>query len=194
MFPDPRITSPIRTRVAAMLPWIFVAGVAIATTLPWRQWTFGRSGGHYGWGETIERPWPDAASEILWGEAGNSSIRHAVEVLRTIDGDTFLARVHLKSDLAIVTRVRLRGIDAPELKAACAREFQMAKAATDALRALLDEGSVTIFNVGPDKYFGRVDADAATGRTQNISSALLASGRVRRYDGGRRDGWCGSRG
>ena len=37
----------------------------------------------------------------------------------------------------------------------------MAEAATGALRALLGEGGVTIFNIGPDKYAGRVVADAA---------------------------------
>ena len=32
----------------------------------------------------------------------------------------------------------------------------MAEAATGALRALLGEGDVRIFNIGPDKYAGRV--------------------------------------
>ena len=41
----------------------------------------------------------------------------------------------------------------------------MAKAATAALRALLGEGDVRIFNIGPDKYAGRVVADVATRRT-----------------------------
>ena len=39
--------------------------------------------------------------------------------IRTIDGDTFEARVHLEPGLDLNTRVRLRGIDAPELKASC---------------------------------------------------------------------------
>jgi hypothetical protein len=34
--------------------------------------------------------------------------------------------------------VRLRGIDAPEMKAACAEEYRMAQAAGDALRALAE--------------------------------------------------------
>ena len=89
-------------------------------------------------------------------------MRHPVDVIRTIDGDTFEARVHLSPGLDLTTRVRLRGIDAPELKASCPQELQMAEAATDALRALLGEGEVTISNIGPDKYNGRVDADVAT--------------------------------
>ena len=50
----------------------------------------------------------------------------------------------------------------------------MAEAATGALRALLGEGDVTIFNIGPDKYAGRVVADVATRRTGNVSTAMLA--------------------
>ena len=39
----------------------------------------------------------------------------------------------------------------------------MAEASTGALRAMLAEGGVMIFNIGPDKYAGRVVADVATG-------------------------------
>ena len=64
-----------------------------------------------------------------------------------------------------------------------------AEAASDALRNLLGQGGVTIFNLGQDKY-GRVLADVATRRTANVSAALLAGGFVRSYNGGHRDGWC----
>jgi endonuclease YncB( thermonuclease family) len=68
----------------------------------------------------------------------------------------------------------LRGVDAPELKASCPQELQMAEAAGEALRNLLGEGEVTIYNIGPDKYNGRVVADIATRRTDNVSAALVA--------------------
>ena len=136
---------------------------------------------------------PPRESDGIWKRAGNPSVRHPVDVIRTIDGDTFEARVHLWPGLDVMTRVRLRGIDAPELKAHCEKEFRMAEAASDALQNLLAEGEVTIFNIGPDKYQGRVDADVATRRTPNLSNALLAGGFARAYDGGHRSGWCGSR-
>ena len=179
--------SPDRTRwrrwFAAALPWLFVMAVAAGTTLPVRDWVRGV------W------PHPPATqaerdAETIWRQAGNTDLQHPVDVIRTIDGDTFLARVHLSPGLDLTTRVRLRGIDAPELKASCAEELQMAEAATDALRALLGEGGVRISHIGPDKYGGRVLADAATIRTQNVSAAMLASGHARRYDGGHRSGWC----
>ena len=115
---------------------------------------------------------------------------HSAEVVRVIDGDTFEARVHLWPGLDITTRVRLRGIDAPEFKARCTEERVKAEAARDALRAILDQGEVGISRVMLDKYGGRVVADASTRATPNVSSALLSVGAARRYSGGHRDGWC----
>jgi endonuclease YncB( thermonuclease family) len=166
---------------------VFVLGVAAGTMLPVRRW--------------VHLPVPHSANglpgqdpEIIWRRAGNPDVRHPVDVIRTIDGDTFEARVNVGPGLDLTTRVRLRGIDAPELKAACPQELQMAEAAGDALRGLLGEGEVTIFNIGPDKYQGRVVADVATRRTGNVSAALLAAGHARSYTGGRRGGWCANAG
>ena len=47
---------------------------------------------------------------------------HPAEILRVIDGDTFEARVRVWPGLDITTKVRLRGIDAPELRAHCEGE------------------------------------------------------------------------
>jgi endonuclease YncB( thermonuclease family) len=154
--------------------------VAGAAMLPIRQW--------------LHLPyWNDRRSqefETIWRQAGDLNRHHPVEVIRTIDGDTFEARVHLASGQEVTTRVRLRGIDAPELKAACPQELQMAEAATGALRDVLGQGEVAIYNIGPDKYDGRVVADVATGRTGNVSAALISAGHVRGYNGGHRNGWC----
>src|SRR5437870_757082 len=87
---------------------------------------------------------------------------YAAEVLRVLDGDTFEARVHVWPGIDITTKVRLRGIDAPELKARCPDERVKAEAARDALGQMLVEGEVTVLRVGLDKYGGRVLADAAT--------------------------------
>lgn len=172
---------------------IFALGVATGSLLPWSG--ISRH-------QNASAPRADTASTAradgsapratVWGRAGNSDVRHPVEVIRAIDGDTFEARVHLWPGLDMTTRVRLRGIDAPELKAGCPQELDMARTASDALDAMLAQGEVTIFNIGPDKYNGRVVADAATKQTPNVSAALLASGYARSYGGGRRSGWCAS--
>jgi micrococcal nuclease len=161
---------------------VFVLGVAAGTMLPMRRWT------HWPIPHSADRQLQD--NDAIWRRAGNPDVRHPVDVIRTIDGDTFEARVHLSPGLDITTRIRLRGIDAPELKAACPQELQMAEAASDALRDSLSQGDVAIYNIGPDKYYGPVVADVATKRTANLSAALLAAGHARSYNGGRRSGWC----
>lgn len=167
---------PTGRRASAVLPWIFVAAVLAAGALPIRHWLH----------------WNDRSSqefETLWRPLGDLRQHRSVEVIRAIDGDTFEARVRLPAQ-EVTTRIRLRGIDAPELKAGCAEELQMAEAATAALRDLLRQGEVAIYNIGPDKYAGRIVADVATKRVGNVSAALITTGHVRAYNGGHRNGWC----
>ena len=115
---------------------------------------------------------------------------YSAEVVRIIDGDTFVARVRESPGHDFETRVRLRNIDAAELHARCSRELRLALAARAALQRLLADGSVTLSHVGPDKYPGRIDANVATNSTADISAAMLSGGFARRYDGGRRGSWC----
>ncbi|HVV60959.1 MAG TPA: thermonuclease family protein [Pseudolabrys sp.] len=120
-----------------------------------------------------------------------SNAGHPADVLRVIDGDTFEARVHVWPGMEITTRVRLRGIDAPEIHARCEDEREKAVAAREALAQILSEGAVGITQVGQDKYGGRVDATVSTARTRDVSAAMLDGGFARRYSGGRRGSWCG---
>jgi endonuclease YncB( thermonuclease family) len=173
--------SPFGRRFSGLVPWMFVMAIVVAVVLAFRH---GK-----GW------PVPQAAddrtqdAEIILQRSGNPGDRLQVDVVRTIDGDTFLARVHQREGRDLLARVRLRGIDAPEMKASCRDELDKAEAATDALRNLLGQGGVTIYNLGSEKY-GRVLADVATRRTANVSAAMLAGGYARSYNGGHRDGWC----
>ncbi len=176
----------LRSRAAAILPWIFVLGVAAGSMLPlgkWAAWLGPLTKSQ----EQLQR---EHDSETIWRRAGNSATRHPASVIRTVDGDTFDARVSVWPGMELTTRVRLRGIDAPEIKASCESEFQKAEAASRALRNLLNEGEVAVYNIGPDKYGERVVADVSTKRTPNVSSALVAAGHARVYTSGRRGSWC----
>jgi endonuclease YncB( thermonuclease family) len=136
---------------------------------------------------------PPAPADTRLALASRASARggtHPADVLRVIDGDTFEARVHVWPGLDITTKVRLRGIDAPELRARCPAELAMAEAARDALRDMLAEGSVGVSAVTPDKYGGRVVADATTRSVASVSAELRARGLARSYGGGRRRTWC----
>src|SRR5580704_963334 len=123
------------------------------------------------------RPYGDGGHEA----PANTRV-YAAEVVRIIDGDTFVARMRTEPGGEIETRVRLRRIDAAELHARCSKE----------LRLVLAEGSVMLSHVGPDKYPGRIDANVATRSTNDISAAMLSGGFARAYDGGRRGSWCRS--
>ena len=46
------------------------------------------------------------------------------EALRVLDGDTFEARVRVWPGFDVTTRVRLRGIDAPEMRARCREDWR----------------------------------------------------------------------
>ncbi len=158
---------------------MFVVGIVVAVVFAFRH--------------GMNWPFPHATdgqsrdAEIIL--QADPKIRQPVDVIRTIDGDTFLARVRQRDGRVLAARVRLRGIDAPEMKASCREELDKAEAASAALRDLLRQGDVTITNLGPDKY-GRILANVATKRTADVSAAMLAGGYARSYNGGHRDGWC----
>ena len=167
-------------------PWVFIAIVVAASNLPLREWA------HTRFPEWVDQSGDQASrdTDSIVRRAGGSSAPVNVDVVRIIDGDTFVARVHLDAQTALTTRVRLRDIDATELKAACPAELRSAETARAALRDLLSEGAVTITRIGADKYAGRIDAVVATRRTPDVSAQLLARGLVRAYHGGQRQGWC----
>jgi endonuclease YncB( thermonuclease family) len=132
------------------------------------------------------RPYGDGSRQAV----ANTRV-YAAEVVRIIDGDTFVARMR-SGPGEVETRVRLRSIDAAELHARCSKELRLALAARAALQRLLADGRVMLSHVGPDKYPGRIDANVATRGTNDISAAMLSGGFARAYDGGRRGSWCRS--
>jgi endonuclease YncB( thermonuclease family) len=110
-------------------------------------------------------------------------------VVTVVDGDTLdvSARVWLGIDVS--TRVRIRGIDTPELHSTCVQEKAMAQAARLRL-AKLAGGTVRLTNIANDKYGGRVDADVSAAGV-DLSAAMIATGLAHPYDGkGERADWC----
>jgi endonuclease YncB( thermonuclease family) len=138
------------------------------------------------------RPYGDGGRQVLADKALANTRVYAADVVRIIDGDTFVARMRMGPGGAVETRVRLRSIDAAELHARCSKELRLALAARAALQRLLAEGSVMLSHVGPDKYPGRIDANVATRNSVDVSTAMLNGGWARKYDGGRRGSWCRS--
>jgi len=126
---------------------------------------------------------PAGAGEVLRGP-------YLATVTGVTDGDTLKVRVSLWIDLETVTAVRLRGIDAPEIRGRCDAEKTLAVQAKGVLSRQTTQ-TVLLRNVARDKYNGRVEADVITvpdGR--DLARTMLASGLARPYGGGGRRGWC----
>lgn len=112
-------------------------------------------------------------------------------VTRIIDGDTFDAVVMLNDDIRVSARVRMRDLDTPEIHGKCAAEREMAAAAKSRLAEIIPTGSmVELTNIKDDKYLGRIDANVAGADGADVSARMVRAGLGRRYNGGRRAGWC----
>lgn len=111
-------------------------------------------------------------------------------VVEVLDGDTFLAEAIVWPGHSVRVNIRIRGIDAPEMKARCNAERVAAEKAREALASLFGAGPIAISNISGAKYYGRVLADVTTADGQGVASILLGEKLVRPYGGGRRQAWC----
>jgi endonuclease YncB( thermonuclease family) len=113
-----------------------------------------------------------------------------VEVMRVLDGDTVAVRAHTWLGTSVETRVRLEGIDAPELHARCDLERSLAERARDHLTALLGDREARLYDIHSDKYGGRVRGRLTNAAGIDVAEAMIAAGLARRYQGDARRPWC----
>lgn len=111
----------------------------------------------------------------------------AAELIRVIDGDTVLVSAMPWPDHHVTTYVRLRGIDAPELKSRCPAIRNAAEQAQSTLTSLLNASPVVaLSDISGDKYYGRVVAALTLADGSDPAEALLSAGLVDPYRGGRK--------
>lgn len=132
----------------------------------------------------VALPLSAGASETLPGPV-------EADVVRVIDGDTFVAAARIWPGQRITVGVRIRGVDAPELNSRCGAEKAAARRSRAILEKLLRNGTVLMRNISGGKYYGRVLADVTTGAGEAVGTALLARSAARPYGGGRRRSYCG---
>jgi endonuclease YncB( thermonuclease family) len=113
------------------------------------------------------------------------------QVVRVIDGDTFVAAAQIWLGQAVEVHVRIEGIDAPELHGKCASERERADVARVYLEERIGDAEVKLSHVRYDKYGGRVDA-AVRDAGGDVGAAMIAKNLARPYYGGRRGSWCGA--
>ena len=86
-------------------------------------------------------------------------------------------------------KVRIRGIDTPEIRSKCEWEKVLAVRTRDFLIALLRESPrVDLVDVGRGKYFRIVATVIAHG--VDVGKVMIDKGWARPYGGGKRKAWC----
>jgi hypothetical protein len=95
----------------------------------------------------------------------------AARVLRVVDGDTLLVDVDLGFGIWVAHRLRLRGIDTPELPTAAGRRAQTF------VQAALAKGSVVVLQTHRTDKYGRYLADVRYLAGTDDGGEVLASGR-----------------
>ena len=110
------------------------------------------------------------------------AIKYA-KVIKVYDGDTITVAARLLQHSEVVFRfsVRLRSIDAPEIKGQTEKECQLAVKARDALSALIMGRIIELRNNGKEKY-GRLLADVYIDKL-HVNTWMLDNGHAVRYDG-----------
>ncbi len=114
----------------------------------------------------------------------------SASVLRVIDGDTIAVRARIWIGQSVETRVRIAGVDAPELRGDCTLETKLALAARDLVTKVIGDAPAILRDVRHDKFGGRVLARVESGAGEDISALLIAAGLGRPYDGVKRISWC----
>ncbi|PWW00566.1 nuclease-like protein [Hoeflea marina] len=108
-------------------------------------------------------------------------------VVRVIDGDTILVDAVPWPAHSLRISVRLRCIDAAEMRSSCPAERRAARKARQRLEALALRGDhVLLTNISGGKYYGRVLADMAASPA-DLATAMLDGGLAIAYSGGRRE-------
>ena len=132
---------------------------------------------------------------LIMFTTNNTSAKEVLEgpypavVERVFDGDTFEAKIKVWLGQEVVTRVRLRDIDTPEMRGKCASEKELARRAKDSLERLTEGQPIILTNITFGKYGNRIIANAHVG-SNNISELMIRSGLAQHYKGGKRQNWC----
>jgi endonuclease YncB( thermonuclease family) len=115
-------------------------------------------------------------------------------VKEVMDGDTFSVIVTELPHPLNLMKVRIKGIDAPELKSnKCGMEKQKAMVAKQQLKMILDssENYVVVKNPKWDKYGGRIVGDVYTSDKKSVAQMMLQKGNVEVWSGvGPKPVWC----
>jgi micrococcal nuclease len=103
---------------------------------------------------------------------------------RVIDGDTVDVTLDLGFGIMLKQRLRVIGVNAPEMRSSDAKERELAQAAKAfAEQWLISNGQMVVTTYKDDKY-GRILGDfRREHHAESFSEALLSSGHAVKYSG-----------
>ena len=112
------------------------------------------------------------------------------DIVSVYDGDTFTITVkEWPTIIGYRIKIRLSGVDAPEIKGKCPEEIDAAKKAKEyAITALTTAKKVELRSMQRDKYF-RILADVYVD-DQNLSKLLIDNNLALPYGGKTKTNWC----
>ncbi len=110
------------------------------------------------------------------------------DVVRVIDGDSFVVRAHVWPRHVVQENIRLAGVDVPELRGRCPWERGRARVAKAFVQRMIAGQRVRLYNLRRGKF--RYLAELRTAAGDDMAELLIANGFARLYDGGKRQGWC----
>ncbi len=120
----------------------------------------------------------DVSDNLYWGQ-----------VTDVYDGDSLTAEIALWPGQYVEAKVRIRGIDAPEIRGKCDVERQKARQARDFLKQAILGQRIMLSDVKREKY-GRILANVSKADGGSISEMMTGEGLVRHYQGKTRQSWC----
>jgi len=92
-------------------------------------------------------------------------------------------------DQSITVKIRLTGVDTPEVRGKCPEETELAERARRFTQSWLTQDGLQLTNVKYGTYAGRVLATTRKRDGQTLSQALLEANLAKPYLG-RRAQWC----
>jgi micrococcal nuclease len=107
-----------------------------------------------------------------------------------IDGDTLEVIAHIWPGLATRARVRLAGIDAPELSSPCPAARAKAEAARTVLANAVAGVALRLVRIRPEHAYGRILADVQLSDGSDVGELLLSVGLAKPYKARVRCDWC----
>lgn len=107
-----------------------------------------------------------------------------IKIDRVIDGDTVDAIIDLGFNISIKQRVRIIGVDAPELRSRDVEEREMAKKATEFAERWMATGGRMVVTTYKDDKYGRILGDFKLEQSsETFSEALMKAGLAKKYIG-----------